>query len=92
MGQTPRSRSQWKKNNGIHRKVLSQEMLMCNIKALVLTVIKVLARLKFLKIGSNFKVKVTVSKIMVPTEGLIRRNTHVKYESSSTHHSLFKSY
>ena len=41
------------------RKILSQEMLMCNMKALALTVQKLLARLKFSKNGSNSKVKVT---------------------------------
>ena len=44
------------------RKILSQEMLMCNNKALALTVQKLLARLKFSKNGSNSKVKVTVEK------------------------------
>ena len=39
------------------RKILSQEMLMCNMKALI------------------FK----------PRKGLITRNIHVKYQSSSTH-------
>ena len=41
------------------RKILSQEMLMCNMKALALTVQKLLSRLKFSKNGSNSKVKVT---------------------------------
>ena len=50
------------------RKILSQEMLRCNMKALTLTVQKLLARLKFSKNGSNSRVKVTRSKIMVPTE------------------------
>ena len=54
---------------------------MWNIKALALTVQMLLAKLKFSKKGSNSKVKVTVSKILVPTE----RNTHVKYQSYSTH-------
>ena len=35
------------KNNGTHRKVLSQGILMWNIKTLALTVQKLLARLKF---------------------------------------------
>ena len=55
---------------------LVTRMLMCNMKALVLSVQKLKARFKF----SNSKVKVTVSKIMVPT-----RNNHLKYQSSSTH-------
>ena len=32
---------------------------------------------------SKFKVKVTRSKISVPMESLVTRNTHVKYESST---------
>ena len=65
------------KNNGTHGKVLSQGISMWNIKALALTVQKLLARLKLSKNGSNSKVKVTVSKIMVhvPTE----RSYHRKY-------------
>ena len=47
------------KNNGTQGKVLSQGILMCNIKALALTVQKLLARLTFSKNGSNSKVKVT---------------------------------
>ena len=49
------------------RKILSQEMLMCNKKALALTVQKLLARLKFSKNGSNSKVKVTGSKLGLAT-------------------------
>ena len=55
------------------RKILSQEMLMCNKKALALTVQKLLARLKFSKNGSNSKVKVTVSKIIVLTHRIYHR-------------------
>ena len=50
------------------RKILSQETLMCKMKALALTVQKFFPKLKFFKNGSNSQVKVTVSKIMVPTE------------------------
>ena len=39
---------------------------MCNIKALTILVRKLWPRLKFFKSRSNFKVKVTRSKIMVP--------------------------
>ena len=73
------------KNNGTHGKVLSQGILTWNIKALALNVQKLLARLKFSKNGSNSKVKVTGQKIMVPTERSYHKNTHVKYQSSSTH-------
>ena len=38
------------------KKILSQEILMCNMKSLALTVQKLLARLKFSKNGSNSKV------------------------------------
>ena len=41
------------KNNGIHGKVLSQGILMCNIRALAFTVQKLLARLKFQRGGQN---------------------------------------
>ena len=47
------------KNNGTHWKVLSQGILMWNIKALALTVQNLLAMSKFSKNGSNSKVKVT---------------------------------
>ena len=45
------------KNNGTHWKAFSQGILMWNIKAQALTIQKLLARLKFSKNGSNFKVK-----------------------------------
>ena len=54
---------------------------MWNIKALAVTAEKLLARLKFSKNGSNSKVKVTGSK----KKGFITRNTHVKYQRSSSH-------
>ena len=68
---------------------------MCNMKALSLLVRKLWPRLKFFKSKSNFKVKATRSKIMVPSEvkGLVTRNTHVQYESpiSSDEKVFFKS-
>ena len=57
---------------------------MCNMKALTLLVRKSWPRLKFFKSRSNFKVKVTRSKIMVHVKGLVKWNTHVEYESSTT--------
>ena len=39
-----------KKNNGTHGKVLSQGIFILNIKALALTVQRLLARLQFLKV------------------------------------------
>ena len=67
IGQTPKSRSRVK-NVGMRGKVLSQEILVWNIKALVLTVQKVLARLKFSKNRPNSKVKVTGLEIFVLME------------------------
>ena len=52
MGQTPRSRSQGH-NNATHGKVLSQGIFMWNIRALALTVQKLLAMLKFQRGGQN---------------------------------------
>ena len=54
-------------------------------KALVLTVQKYIARLNISKNGSNSRVQVTRSKIMVPTERSYDRKIHVKYQSSRTH-------
>ena len=54
---------------------------MFNLKALSLLVRKLWPRLKFFKSRSNFKVKVTRSKLMVPCERSFIRNTHMQYES-----------
>ena len=62
-------------NYSTTRKVLSQGIHMCNMKALSLLVRKLWPRLKFFKSRSNFKVKVTRSKIMVPSE----RSCHKEY-------------
>ena len=51
---------------GIHGKVLSQRMYICNMKALPLLIRKLWPRLKFLKSRSNVKVKVTGSNILIP--------------------------
>ena len=48
---------------------------MCNIKALPLQVKQLWPKLKFFKSRSNFKVKVTRSKVMVPCE----RSCHKEY-------------
>ena len=64
------------KNNGTMWKVLSQGIHMCNMKALSLLVRKLWPRLKFFKSRSNFKVKVTRSKVMVPCE----RSCHKEYK------------
>ena len=56
------------------------------MKTLALTVQKLLARLKFSINRSITKVNFTGYKNwLVPTEGLVTSNTHVKYQSSSTH-------
>ena len=68
-----------------NKKILSQGIFMWNMKTLALTVQKLLARLKFSKSKSNSKVKLTGSKMLIYTVGLITRNTHVKYQSPSTH-------
>jgi hypothetical protein len=52
---------------GSNIKVLSQGTCM-KYKSLSFTIQKIWPKLKFLKSGSNFKVKVTRSKIMVPIE------------------------
>ena len=41
-----------------------------------------MAKVKFFKSRSNFKVKVTRSKITGHVKGLVTSNTHVQYESS----------
>jgi hypothetical protein len=55
------------------------------MKAVSLAIQKILPMLKFLKSGSNFKVKVTRSKLLVPIE----RPCHKKhtYEIPITYHS-----
>ena len=57
---------------------------MCNMKALSLVVRKLWQRLKFFKSRSNFKVKVTRSKLWYRVKGLVTRNMHVQYESPIT--------
>ena len=63
--------------------------LVWNIKARALNVQKLLARIICSKSGPISKVKDTGSKYWHPRKGLVTRNTHVKYESSSTHFSKF---
>ena len=53
---------------------------MCIMEALYIPVKKLLPRLKFLKIMSNFRVNVTESKLMEQGERTCPRNDHVKYE------------
>ena len=58
-------------------KVLSQEIHMCNMKALSLLVRKLWPRVKFFRRRSNCKVKVTRSKIMVPCERSCQKKIHM---------------
>ena len=60
-------------NNGTMWNVLSQEIHICNMKALSLLVRKLWPRLMFFRSRSNFKVKVTRSKFMVPCERSCRK-------------------
>jgi hypothetical protein len=75
---------------GSNIKVLSQGTCIWNTKALSLTIQKIWTKWKFLKSGSNFKVKVTRSKITVPLE----RSCHKEhtYEISKPYHLPFKRY
>ena len=63
------------------------EKLIWNMKARALTVQKLLARIMCSKSGPISNVKGTGSKYW--QKGLVTRNTHVKYESSSTLCSTF---
>jgi hypothetical protein len=49
------------------------------VKKFSIAIQKIWPMLKFLKSGSNFKVKVTRSKILVPRERSCHRNIHLKY-------------
>ena len=62
-------------------KALSQETHMPNMNSLSLRIKKLWPILKIFKSRSNVMVKVTCSKVMVLSEGLVIRNTHAKYES-----------
>ena len=66
------------------------KIILLNIKALGLTILMILSRLKFSKNSSKSKVKVTGVKMLVPTE----RQLSQKYtcEISRLFHLLFKSY
>ena len=90
VGQTPRSQVNIV---GTHWKLLPQGLVMWNNKALALTVQKLLARLHFSKNGTISKVKVTVSKIKVPTESFREENRRTKcqtgqYASRSSQSSI----
>jgi hypothetical protein len=75
---------------GSNIKVLSQVNSIWNTKALSLTIQKIWPKWKFLKSGSNFKVKVTRSKIMVPLESSCHKE-HT-YEIWNPYHLPFKIY
>ena len=57
---------------------------MCNMKALSFLVRKLWPSSKLFKSGSNFKVKVRRSNIMVPCERSCHKGKHVQYESPIT--------
>ena len=75
MGQTPRSRSQGQ-NNGTRGKEFSQEIFMLNIKALVPTVQKLLARLKFQRGGQNDRRTKTICPPIFDLRGHIKHLLH----------------
>jgi hypothetical protein len=78
---------------GSNTKVLSQVICIWNIKALSLTMLtiqNIWPMLKFLKSGSNLKVKVTWSKILVPLESSCHKE-HT-YEIWKPYHLPFKRY
>ena len=63
------------------RKALSQGTHMPNMNVLYLRIEKLWPMLKIFKSRSKVTVKVTCSKFMALSEGLVIRNTHAKYES-----------
>ena len=64
------------------RKILSQEMTMCNMEALVSYLLEVMTNVIFFKL-----VKCQGQKITYVQNDLITRENYVKYQSSSTHYS-----
>ena len=56
-----------------------------NIIALALTVQKLLARLKFSKVGQTLRSRSQCQNSWYPQKGLDSRNADVKYQSSSFH-------
>jgi hypothetical protein len=49
---------------------------------------KDMTNVKVFESGSNLKVKVSRSKILVPIERSVERNTHMKYESPIIIHKI----
>ena len=66
-----------------HGKILSQEMTMCNMEALVSYPKKVMTNVNFKK----GMVKCQGQKIKYQQKDIITRDIHMKYQSSSTHYS-----
>jgi hypothetical protein len=58
-----------------------------HMKSLSLTIQKIWPMLKFLKSGSNFKVKVTRSKVMIPIKRSCHKEHTYELESCITYHS-----
>ena len=80
VGQTARSRSLGQKFWYPWRGLVTRNV---HMKSLPLLVRKLWPRLKFFKSRSNFKVKVTRSKILVIVERSCHKDIHVKYESAN---------
>ena len=77
------------------KKILSQEMTMCNIKTIISYFSEIITSVNFLKKN----VKCEDQKFKYQQKDLITSNIHVKYQSSSTHFSnvinsvkVFKTY
>ena len=65
-------------NFGTDRKVLQQGISMLNLKALSLSIQKLMLRFSFFKSRSKVKVKVTRSKFLVPRQrSCHKKSTHV---------------
>ena len=66
------------------RKILSQEMTMCNMEALVSYFSEVMTNVNFFLNWSKLKIKRLSTGLQ---KDLITRDIHVKYHSSNTHYS-----
>ena len=64
------------KNNGTHPRVLSQGILMWNIKALALTVQKFLAKLNFQREGQNDRQDKNKMPLIFDLGGILRSNLY----------------
>ena len=76
------------KNNGTLRKILSQGILMLNIKALALTVKKLLARLKFQRGGQNDRMTKTICPTFFDLGGI--KNIYIYTFQTYTYKTYLK--